>query len=98
MIKTIEELKKQAKDKDIKLYPVHKCSMCNYQCGFIIDKTEENEGVYYDSGCYCTGRSCIEPRSWNELADTYNMNQPENNKNVGKKFLDELDETWNFNK
>jgi hypothetical protein len=92
MIKTANELKAQAKLKNIEVYPVHDCSMCGYPCGYVID----GDNVSYDSGCYCTYRFVVEPRSWEDLARCYNMNQPENNPNIKQGFLDKLNETWQF--
>ena len=94
MIKTIEELKKQASEKNITFYPVHECSICGYMCGYIIS----GEDVKYDSGCGCgcINYSNIKKRNWEELAETYNRNQPENNPNIKKEFLEELNKVWQF--
>lgn len=92
MIKTIDELKQQAKDKNIQFYPVHNCSLCGYMCGYIIN----DEQVGYDSGCDCVMYSNIQPRSWDDLAKTYNMNQPENNPNISEEFLKRLNNIWQF--
>lgn len=92
MIKTAEELKQQAKNKGIAFYPVHDCSMCGYRCGFII----RDEDVAYDSGCDCVTYTNIQPRTWENLANTYNMNQPENNPQISQAFLDKLNEVWQF--
>jgi len=93
MIKTADELKQQAIAKNITFYPVHNCSMCGYQCGYVI----ENDKVGYDSGCDCTyNAGGIELRDWDDLARSYNMNQPENNSRISPKFLDELNKTWQF--
>lgn len=92
MIKTADELRAQAKLKDITFYLVHHCSMCNYPCGYVI----KGEEVFYDSGCNCVTYNNVEPRSWEELASTYNLNQPENNPDIKQKYLDELNEIWQF--
>ncbi len=92
MIKTADELKAQAKLNNITVYPVHNCSMCGYPCGYIID----GDTVSYDSGCDCVTYSNVQPQSWEDLARTYNMNQPENNPNIKQPFLDQLNEVWQF--
>lgn len=92
MTKTVEELKQQAKEKGITFYPVHRCSFCGYQCGFVIRGDE----VAYDSGCDCVSYTKVEPRDWTYLAHIYNLNQPENNTDIPQTFLDELNQTWQF--
>ncbi len=92
MLKTAEELKDQAQKIGLNFYPVHNCTMCNYTCGYLIDRGN----VSYDSGCDCTRRYVVEPRNWEDLANTYNMNQPENNPEIGSHHLDELNKTWKF--
>lgn len=92
MIKTIEELKAQAAKIGLGFYPVHNCSMCGYPCGYII----EGDRVAYDSGCDCTSYSNVQPRDWQDLARTYNMNQPENNPKISQEFLEKLNLIWQF--
>lgn len=92
MLKTADELKAQAIKLQLKFYHVHDCSMCGYRCGYIIALDK----VAYDSGCYCVGYTDIQPRSWEDLAETYNMNQPENNPEISQEFLDEENKTWQF--
>jgi hypothetical protein len=91
MIRTADELKQQAQAIGLVFYPVHRCSMCSYQCGYIIT----GDGVLYDAGCDCLYRP-PEPRDWDHLAYTYNMNQPENNPKISQGFLDRLNEVWRF--
>ena len=86
MIKTIEELKKQAKDKKIWFYPVHKCSMTWSWCWYEI----QWDNVWYFDTSY------TQPRTWEDLTECYNMNQPERNKNIKQSHLDELNEVWKF--
>ena len=93
MIKTKEELKLQAEKIGLEKWTVHTCSMCGYPCGYLI----KGEEVFYDSGCFCVGRVDIEKRSWDDLAKTYNMNQPERNPKISQEYLDELEKVWQFN-
>lgn len=92
MIKTVEELKAQAKLKGITRYFVHDCSMCGYPCGYII----KGDTVSYDSGCLCVDYIAVRPSDWEDLAHSYNLNQPENNPEIKQSFLDELNEIWQF--
>jgi hypothetical protein len=92
MIKSPEELKEQATKIGLHRWRVHNCSMCGYPCGYEIHDNE----VFYDSGCDCVSYSNIQPRSWEDLANSYNMNQPENNPDISQKYLDELNDIWKF--
>jgi hypothetical protein len=93
MIKTKEELQEQAKKIGLTFWEVHKCSLCGYPCGFIITEDE----VGYDSGCDCiAGGGIIQPRSWENLAECYNLNQPENNPKISPEYLKELNDIWKF--
>ena len=92
-MKTSEQLKEQAKKIGLEFWKVNSCSMCGYDCGYVI----RGENVGYDTGCDCTyGRGGIEPRTWENLAGTYNMNQPENNPKISAEYLKELNEIWKF--
>ena len=93
MIKTKEELKIQAEKIGLKRWTIHCCSMCGYPCGYLI-----GEKVFYDSGCDCVGYSDVQERSWDDLAEAYNINQPENNPEISQEYLDELEKVWQFNK
>lgn len=92
MIKTAEELKQQAKKIGLKFWLIHNCSICGYPCGYDISGNE----VFYDSGCDCVAYDNVVKKDWEDLAKTYNMNQPENNPNISKEYLDELNNIWKF--
>lgn len=85
-MKKIEDFKKQAKEKDIKRWNIHDCSMCGYQCGYII----RDNGVFYDSGCGCS-HGPLRESSFEEIAEHYNMQS-------NKKVIKEMDKFWGFNK
>lgn len=87
-------LKAQAQKIGLDFYPVHDCSICGYTCGYRF----HGESVFYDSGCYCVTYTNLQPRDWQDLAYTYNMNQPENNPKISEKFLEDLNKTWKFRK
>ena len=90
-MKTIQDFQQKAKEKDIKKVPVHNCSMCDYLCGYII----RGEEVFYDNGCGCVWGG-ERPSSWQEIADDYNRNQRENNKDISQEWLDKTDKFWGF--
>lgn len=92
MIKSADELKAQAALKGITFWPVHDCSICGYTCGYYLYL----EKPYYDSGCNCVYSQNLDPRSWEDVAYTYNLNQPENNPQIRPEFLKTLNLTWQF--
>ena len=91
-MKTVEDFKKQAKNHSIKFWNIHNCSMCGYECGYII----RGDKLFYDSGCNCGFGIDVRPVDWEEMVDHYNRNQRENNKDIKQKYLDEMDEFWKF--
>lgn len=93
MIRTIEEFKKQAKEKNITRWDIHDCSMCGYWCGYEI----RGDIVTYDSGCDCVWGG-EHTSSWEELAESYNQNTPEKNPLISEKYTKETDDFWGFNK
>jgi len=47
----------------------HRCGLCNYKTRYV----RKGEELYFDSGCDCTHRYNLEPRSWDSAADWINM-------------------------
>jgi len=92
MIRTGQEMKQQAENKGITGWVVRNCSMCYYPLAYYWN----GENVEFDSGCDCTGTSTMNPRSWDDLAETYNMNQPERNERISREYLDEVNKVWQF--
>lgn len=94
MKKTPEELKNQVKLKGINKWTVHNCSMCGYPCGYVF----RGEDVFYDPGCDCVfGEE--KQRSWENLAEEFNRNQPENNPDFAGKHPEAYSEyykVWDF--
>lgn len=86
-MKTVEDFKKAAKDKNIIRWNIHDCSMCGYKCGFILDL--QNDQLYYDNGCYCF-MNPPNPRNWEDLADSYNMQ-------TSDEYIKEMNQFWGFN-
>lgn len=83
-MKTVENFQQAAEKEEITFWPIHDCSMCGYECGYIID----GDRVSYDNGCDCVYNP---PRqsNWQELADHYNRQQNEH-------VIAEMDAFWNF--
>lgn len=66
---------------------IHRCSICNYPCGYVFSPDYEKVG--YDSGCDCVNYDNVQLRSWDELASIYN-NQ------TNEEFIKEMDHFWGF--
>lgn len=91
-MKTSEDFKKSVEENDIQFWPVHNCSMCGYECGFIFNVMTNRtlQPVSYDAGCRCTRRYVLEPRTWDHVAHQYNLNI--NNPTTMKEY----NEFWKF--
>ncbi len=50
---------------------LHKCSMCQYPCGYIWN----GDRIFYDSGCYCTTSNSTRETEEQDLLDTLEMNK-----------------------
>lgn len=85
--RTPDEFQEAAKTNGVTRWDIHSCGFCGYQCGYVI----QDGMVGYDSGCDCGCRSGIELRSWEEIADHYNRNQPERNPRISAHWLAETD-------
>ena len=69
--KTGEDFRRQVKDLGIKSWTLRECSMCETPLNFIFD----GDDVYYDSNCECvTYRTIPQLRTYEDIADIYNMN------------------------
>lgn len=90
MIKSASDFKNSAIENNIDYWPIHDCSMCNYECGYLFFQYENYE-VVYDSGCDCTNSRTKHARNWEYVAEQYNYNIK--NKSVIKKY----NEYWKFN-
>lgn len=66
---------------------IHHCSICNYPCGYVFSSNYEHVG--YDSGCDCVSYENIQPRSWDDLAAQYNVQNNE-------EYIKEMNKFWGF--
>ena len=88
-MKTSEDFKKSAQENNIEYWPIHNCSMCDYECAFIFNFVGHD--VIYDAGCNCTGMGYSRyPRTWDSVAEQYNLNIK--NPDIIKKY----NEFWKF--
>lgn len=68
--KTGEDFKSQAKLKNITEWHIRNCSICNYPLGYYF---HEDGRVFYDNGCDCGFGKSMNIRSWDNVAEHYNM-------------------------
>jgi len=87
-MKTSEDFENAVKQHNIDHWPIHNCSMCDYECGYIFSFNPHD--VVYDAGCDCTRRREILLRDWSNVAEQYNLNI--NNPETMKKY----NEFWKF--
>jgi hypothetical protein len=86
-MKNAEDFKKQVENLQINSWPIHNCSMCDYECGFLFNY--EGYDVVYDSGCDCTRRYVKELRDWEEVAEHYNRQKH-------SEVIKKMNEFWGF--
>lgn len=86
-MKTAEDFRGAAKEKGIDFGMMRRCGLCGYLCGFYF----RGEDVYYDSGCDCTGSNRWQMRTWDHVAEHYNMQK-------GEKYIKEMNQFWGFTK
>ena len=85
--KTGEDFQRQVKEHDIRSWTLRHCSMCDAPLEFIFD----GDDVFYDSNCDCvTYRTMPAPRTYEDIADIYNMNISV------KEWIKEIDEFFGF--
>ena len=84
-MKTGADFKEQTEKNNITRWDIHKCSMCSYQCSYhFIDGN-----VFYDNGCDCTSGQNLNPRSWDDVAEQYNIQSY-------PKVIKKMNEFWGF--
>lgn len=88
MNKTGEDFKKAAKISNPFSWHIHDCSICGYPCGYVFSL---DLVVAYDSRCYCTKFSDMpmELRSWDDVANYYNMQ-------TNQSYIAEMNKFWGF--
>ncbi len=70
-MRTAEEFKQIAIDKEITYWQVHECSICKYKLGFIFFQFKGDD-VVYDHGCHCLSKMNMTRRTWEDVAKQYN--------------------------
>lgn len=87
-MKKADDFKTAAKEKGIIFWPVHNCSICDYECGFLFYEFPGND-VVYDHGCHCTWKKNFTAQAWDDVAKQYNIQG-------NKKVMQEYAEFWGF--
>lgn len=97
--RTVEEFKAAVKQHNITRWPIRNCSICGYEMSYMF----RGDKVFYDTGCTCTyNRGDLEPRMWEQVAESYNRNvqwanDPGNDfQEKTKKWLAEQDKLFHF--
>lgn len=94
MQRSAEEFKAQATALDRDHWTIRDCGLCGYPLSYIF---HDDGSVSFDSGCNCCGGGpTLSPRTWDEIAEHYNRNQPERNPEITREWLDKADEFWQF--
>jgi hypothetical protein len=84
--RTADEFKEAAEVQGHTKWPIHKCSMCGYQCAFLFNAGE----VSYDNGCNCvTFRTPPSRRTWDDVAAHYNRQSD-------AKVIEKMNRFWGF--
>jgi hypothetical protein len=84
--KKAEDFRKAAIERGIERWPMHKCSICGYQCAYLFNWADTE--VAYDAGCHCSPRT-PEVRSWEDVARHYKMQ-------TALSVILDYDEFWGF--
>lgn len=88
-MKIAENFKDQAEKLGILEWRLFSCSMCHTPIGFMF-QVQGNPDVVYDSNCDCvTFTSPLQPRSWENVAKLYNMQE-------NSEFIAEMDKFWRW--
>jgi len=85
-MKTAEDFEKQAELKGITTWESHDCSMCGYVVGYEF----HGKDVYYDNGCDCTNGRNLNTRTWEDVAERYNIQS-------NSEVIDRMNKYWGFN-
>lgn len=94
MIRTPEEFQAQAETIGLTRWEMHNCSICGYPCAFLF----RGGKVFFDGSCWCsTESSPPSPRSWADVAEHYNRNQPEQNPRITAEWVASVDALWGWN-
>ncbi len=82
-----EEFKKAAIKKGITHWDCHECGLCGYMCRWIFG--ENHEIVVFDHGCDCTRRYIHSTRTWDDVANNYNIQ-------TSDEIIATMDKYWGF--
>lgn len=82
---TIEQIREAVVNHKIRAWRLRKCSMCRVPLSYYFD---DDGKIFYDSSCDCTNfREPLQPRSWEELADTFNRQMPSVREQMWTSFI-----------
>ena len=87
MRRTGKEFRAAAVKHGIHEWKSHDCAICGYIVGWLFG--EEHELVIFDHGCDCTGRRSHSTKTWEDVANNYNIQ-------TNEKVIAEMDKFWGF--
>lgn len=88
-MKTANDFREATKTNNINYWPIHNCSLCGYECGFLF--WHDAGEVVYDAGCHCVKYSMIYIRSWEDIVVQYNLNIDRS------EIIEKYNQWWGFN-
>lgn len=84
-MRTAQEFQDAAEARGITRWTLHRCSFCDGPVSYYF----RPHGVGFDAGCDCSSGSGWTDRSWQDVADHYNLqNHPD--------VIAEYDDFWGF--
>ena len=82
---TPDEVKDAVERLNITWWPIRKCSMCYQPIGYSFNSNGE---VFFNPGCGCvTYSSPPEPRTWEDVANQFNMQREDVGQIIWEEFL-----------
>ena len=85
-MKTGNDFKEQVKKHNIGWWTVRHCSFCNHPIGY---NFRPFGSVVFDGGCNCANISNKQVRSWDDVAEIYNIQ-------TNTEVIAEMDKFWHF--
>ncbi len=81
---TVDDLKKAVTEHDIRIWPLRQCSMCLTSLTYAFD----GDRITYDANCSCvTYTRPPEKRSWDSVAEIFNMQTPDARERMWDEFV-----------
>jgi len=90
MTRGVQEFRDAALRQGISWWWVGACSMCNVPIGYVIRAgVRDGREVAFSSDCGCVSDGTLDPRTWDDVADHYNLQRD-------PQVIAEYDRFWGF--